>query len=141
MLQGDCLGVDTRRVAGVTRRSAQAEDPAEACVRAMLRPFFPVRAGTDGQRQARGYIRSSALGRGQLPKGSPSDVQMTAMLEGLGFTSGGRQAHMYAPWSSVAGASAEGGQLRNELLGFLANGVKSARVSALIEKVRHAGTW
>lgn len=126
---------------GIREIHPESEDHAELCVRAMLKPFFPVRAGTDGQRQARGYIRSSALGRGAMPSGSPSDGDLLSALESLGFSSGGRQAHVYAPWSGVGGASVEGVELRNELLAFLASGTKSGRVAALLERVREAGNW
>lgn len=141
LLLGDCIGVDPRRVHGLEVISDESKDPAEVCARAMLKPFFPVRAGTADQRQARGYIRTSALGRGAMPAGAPADGDLLAILESFGFSKGGRQAHLYAPWSGVGGASADGVLLRNELLTFLTSGARSQRVERLIEKVRQAGMW
>lgn len=140
-MSGDCIGIDPGRIQGLDVISEKSVDGAEICTRAMLKPFFPVRAGTTGQRQARGYIRTSALGRGTMPAGAPTDGNLFLILESVGFSTGGRQGHLYAPWSGVGGASADGVQLRNELLAFLTSGKRSQRVSNLIEKVRQEGVW
>lgn len=132
---GDWIGNAPRRIAGINvRNNLVSEDPALECLRRVLRPFFPTRAGNPEERQARGYIRSSALGRGAFPPGSPHPTTLRALLEAEGFTSGGRQGHLYAPWSSVAGVTRP--DLRSELLAFLKNGSRGPTVERMLTKVR-----
>lgn len=142
LLRGSWLGLDPSRIDGLfgsgTDRRAH---PAEACLRALLKLFFPVRAGAGTQRQARGYIRSSAIGRGSLPQGSPSATALEDVLRSVGFTSGGRRAHLYAPWASIVGSGAEAVSLRNEMIAFLATGRRSPRIEELIDRVRRLGSW
>jgi hypothetical protein len=142
LLQGDWLGVDARRLEGYQLPGApESGDPVEACLRALLKPFFPRRAGTDAQLQARPYIRSSAVGRGRLPNGAPSPGELTDILFQEGFTDGGREAHIYAPWSSVAGASAQSIELRNEFLAFLRGQERTSSVTRILGRIRRAGQW
>ncbi len=143
ILGGEFLGLPaTSSVAGLQLESdAAAEDPAEACARSTLGTFFPLRAGSGSEFQARDYIRSSAIGRGRMPDGAPTRDQLTNILKAEGFSDGGREGHLYAPWSQVGGVTEEGKQLKNQLIAFLRGRDPSPRIQAIIERVRKAGAW
>ncbi len=104
---------------GISRRSVQTVSAAEACLRRALRAFFPSHIGDGSSLQARRYTRLSALGRGSMPAGAPGQETLKQIFESVGFTTGGRSDHLYAPWSSVVGATHAGMELRTELLDFL----------------------
>lgn len=141
VLVGPELGQDWRRFTGLRLRTAgPAADPAVECLRQLIRPFFPSRVGAPGTHQARDYIRSSAIGRGVLPDGSPSVTDLTGFLTAEGFTKGGRQGHLYAPWSDVAGATRVG--LRSEFSAFLRNqNSRGSTIQQLLDKIRKAAGW
>jgi hypothetical protein len=121
---------------GISRDAVQAMSNAEACLRRVLRAFFPSRIGDGSALQVRRYIRLSALGRGSMPAGSPGQEALKQILESVGFSDGGRSDHVYAPWSGVAGASQSGMDLRTELLDFLRDGSnRSPRVQNLLTKL------
>lgn len=121
---------------GIGRKSVPTMSKAEACLRRALRAFFPSHIGDGSALQARRYIRLSALGRGSMPAGSPSQEELKQIFESVGFTDGGRSDHMYAPWSGVAGASQAGMELRTELLDFLRDGGnRSTRVQQMLTKI------
>lgn len=142
IVEGEMIGFDPRRTAGYTIAGGGEQRPAaDECLRAILKPFFPRRAGATRQLQARPYIRSSAVGRGRLPAGSPTGDTLIGILYSAGFTDGGREGHVYAPWSSVAGARDSGVELRNELLAFLLDGQQGNTVRQLIQKVQQAASW
>lgn len=109
---------------GMSTRSVQAMSDAEACLRRALRAFFPSHIGDGRTLQARRYTRLSALGRGSMPAGAPGQEELQKLFESVGFTTGGRSDHLYAPWSSVVGASQAGMELRTELLDFLRDGTQ-----------------
>jgi hypothetical protein len=141
VLVGPELGQYTRQFDGLRHRTSDAgTDPGIACLRQLLRPFFPSRVGLEGTRQARDYIRSSSLGRGSFPAGSPSPKQLTSFLNAEGFTTGGRQRHLYAPWSDVAGATRV--DLRGEFSAFLRDqNAQGATIVALLAKIRESAAW
>jgi NACHT domain len=136
MLRGDWTGTD-KPVNGILHREkVLSVSPAEACLRRALRAFFPPHIGAGSALQARKYIRLSALGRGSLPPGSPGQEQLQQIFESVGFSTGGRYDHLYGPWSGVAGASAAGMALRNELVDFLLDSSNQGEnVQLLIEKI------
>jgi hypothetical protein len=115
------------------------KDPAEQCLARLLRTFFPSHVGENSPHQARPYIRTSAVGRGALPPKSPRPVDLISALESLGFVDGGRQGHLYAPWSSVAGRKSA--RLRGEMSKFLRDGTRSPAVEALLDRIRRVGNW
>lgn len=117
---------------------ARVVPPQDICLRALLKPFFPRRAGEAAELQARGYIRTSAIGRGLLPKGVPDTSELIGVLYAHGFTAGGRQGHIYAPWSSVAGGGIGATMLRNELLAFLVRGAKGPTVRMMLSRLEEA---
>lgn len=136
MLLGDWTGTD-KLVNGITHKEkAPPVSPGEACLRRALRAFFPSHIGEGSALQARKYIRLSALGRGSMPPGAPGQEQLQQIFESVGFSTGGRYDHLYGPWSGVAGASATGMALRNELVDFLLNSSNQGKnVQILIEKI------
>jgi len=136
LLQGDWTGIE-KPVAGIVqKKEAPSPSPGEACLRRALRAFFPSHIGDGRSVQARKYIRLSALGRGSLPPGSPGEEELQQIFESVGFSTGGRSDHLYGPWSQVAGASASGIALRNELVDFLLDGNnRSETVQLLIQKI------
>jgi hypothetical protein len=106
-----------------------------------LRPFFPSRTGTAGEVQARRYIRESAIGRGKFPPGSPQPKDLLGLLTAEGFTSGGRQGRLYAPWSSIVSAGGDDFRLRTELLAFLRNDRRGPTVERMLKRIRHLTGW
>lgn len=123
---------------GIGRKSLPTMSKQEVCLRRALRAFFPSHIGDSSALQTRRYIRLSALGRGSMPVGSPSQEELKQILESVGFTDGGRSDHVYAPWSGVAGASQAGMELRTELLDFLRDGAnRSTRVQRMLVKLEH----
>lgn len=143
LLAGEWLGVDPRRVAGLGILGGVGDMPREQFVlRATLKTFFPARAGEGRQRQARPYIRSSALGRGTLPDGAPSGETLFRILRTVGFTDGGRDRHLYAPWSGVVGGGEAAFKMRSELLDFMTNGTSTGvTVNSLLAKIRREAGW
>ena len=140
LLSGAWIGIDPAHVEGIERvRSDSLGDPVEDCLVRTLKPFFPSRVGPSGQHQARSYIRSSAIGRGAFPPGSPGAPALISALKAEGFTSGGRQGHLYAPWSSVVGAFDV--ELRNEISIFLRNREQGPTIERLLDRIRQDGTW
>jgi hypothetical protein len=123
LLVGDWAAKDSP-IAGICKEVARTVSKPEACLRRSLRAFFPSHIGSGSALQARPYIRLSAFGRGRMPAGSPGQEELQRIFEAQGFTTGGRPDHLYGPWSSVAGASASGVALRNELLDFLLDSTK-----------------
>jgi hypothetical protein len=107
----------------------------------MLKTFFPFRVGEGEQRQARRYIRSSALGRGVLPAGSPSQAELFQILEAEGFTTGGRAGHIYAPWSSVVGGGDDAIVFRTELMEYMQSKKEGTTVKRMLERIRRAAKW
>lgn len=139
--EGEWLGFSVREVSGLCKESACEKTPSRQCLARLLRPFFPSRAGAAEEREARGYIRLSALGRGVMPDGAPSPSDLKAILEAEGFTDGGRSDHMYAPWSSVVGAGKEAVALRNEFLGFIRNGTEGEAVKRMLARLEREASW
>lgn len=138
--KGEWLGVDPGRVRGLIQERQWPEaNPAEECLVRLLRPFFPSWAGPGGEIQARQYIRLSALGRGAMPSGSPSDGELLAILQAEGFSHGGRADHLYAPWSSITGARRR--ELRNEMAAFLRSRARSPAIDRMLRKIDAAATW
>lgn len=118
---------------GISTKMVQATSVAEACLRRALRAFFPSHIGDGSTLQVRRYIRLSALGRGSMPAGAPGQEELQRIFENVGFTTGGRSDHLYAPWSGVAGATQSGMELRTELLDFLRDeNVRSLSVQRMI---------
>lgn len=139
LCRGDWTGINTATLQGLTQeRRPEERDLAEECARALLKPFFPRRAGVGGQVQVRRYIRSSALGRGVFPPNPPSYEQLKQQLESIGFTSGGREAHIYAPWAPINGVREEDLKLRQELLTFMLGGKRGPKIEQLIRRLRVA---
>lgn len=135
LLVGDWAAKNSR-IAGICKEVARTVSKPEACLRRSLRAFFPSHIGSGSALQARPYIRLSALGRGRMPAGSPGQEELQRIFETQGFTTGGRPDHLYGPWSSVAGASAAGVSLRNELLEFLLDSTKrGASVQRMLDKI------
>lgn len=135
LLRGTWLALSTPLI-GISQEVAPIKSKPEACLRQALRPFFPSHMGSGRALQARPYIRLSALGRGTMPAGSPGQEELQRIFETQGFTTGGRADHLYGPWSSVAGASASGVALRNELLEFLLDTKKCGpKVTPILEKI------
>lgn len=133
---GPWAGIDKPLVGITYIEKAPAISRGEACLRRALRAFFPSQIGSGSTLQARKYIRLSALGRGSMPPGSPGQEQLQQIFESVGFTTGGRSDHLYGPWSGVAGASAAGMALRNELVDFLLDSSKQGEtVQRLIQKI------
>jgi hypothetical protein len=126
----------TKPLTGISQDVAPAASKPEVCLRRALRSFFPSHIGSDRSLQARPYIRLSALGRGSMPAGSPGQEELQRIFETQGFTTGGRSDHLYGPWSSVAGASASGVALRNELLEYLFDTTKRGpKVQLMLDKI------
>lgn len=139
-LQGPELGMVAGRPLGLSTEGSDLSDPALECLRRLLSRFFPPRAGTPGSRQARDYIRSSSIARGCYPAGSPSPDDLTGFLRAEGFTNGGRQAHLYAPWSEVVGHTRN--DLRAECASFLRDPEsRGPTISRLLARIRTAGRW
>lgn len=135
LLSGEWVAM-SMPILGISKEDAPTESKPEACLRRALRSFFPSHIGSGRTLQARPYIRLSALGRGSMPAGSPGQEELQRIFETQGFTTGGRSDHLYGPWSSVAGASASGVALRNELLEFLLDSTKRGpRVQLMLEKI------
>ena len=142
MFDGHGLGFEPARVEGLHRAGTRGtRSPAHQCLRAILKPFFPTRVGEGRQLQVRRYIRSSALGRGVLPSGAPSISDLLQTLEAEGFTTGGRNAHIYAPWSSVAGGGDVDIARRNELMEYMKNGRVTLIVERMIARINQAAEW
>lgn len=140
-MEGEWLGVNPRNLEGLRRDYDEAPSKIDRTLRGLLNPFFPRRVGSGDQRQARGYIRSSALGRGVWPDGAPTGSELMDILLSSGFTTGGREGHVYAPWSSVVGSGDEAMEIRNELLAYLHNRKRGPFVDQLIEKIQRAAEW
>lgn len=121
LIRGEWSAKETAQT-GIRRKAEQTMSAAEICLRRALRAFFPSHIGDGSALQVRRYIRSSALGRGSMPAGAPGQEALQKILESVGFTTGGRYDHLYAPWSNVAGSSHAGMALRAELLDFLRDG-------------------
>lgn len=135
LLRGDWVAM-SKPLTGISKETARIVSKPEACLRRSLRSFFPSHIGSGSALQARPYIRLSALGRGSMPAGSPGQEELQRIFEAQGFTTGGRSDHLYGPWSSVAGASASGVALRNELLEFLLDSTKRGpSVQRMLDKI------
>ena len=136
LLHGDWMSNDKPLVGITHMEKAPSISRGEACLRRALRAFFPSQIGHGSALQARKYIRLSALGRGSMPPGSPGQEQLQQIFESVGFSTGGRPDHLYGPWSGVAGASAAGMALRNELVDFLLDSSSQGEtVQRLIQKI------
>lgn len=136
LFDGDWLGQDSLPDGIVQKEVLSSISRGEACLARALRTFFPSHIGANGALQARKYIRLSALGRGSMPQGAPGQEELQQIFESVGFTTGGRSDHLYGPWSQVAGASAAGIALRNELVDFLLdNKNQGETVRLLIQKI------
>ena len=147
---GDAEEIVLGGMAGYTRLPPEGLVPAEElegiapdelCLRALLKPFFPRRAGEGGDLQARRYIRSSAIGRGVFPVGAPAGPDLAEVLSAFGFTDGGRQGHVYAPWSPVVGGGQDAIALRNEILAFLHSGERGRAVDEMLARIRGLAGW
>jgi hypothetical protein len=114
-------------------------DPAEVCLTRLLRTFFPSNFGASARHQARGYIRTSAIGRGSYPQGSPGPKGLISALESLGFSQRVHRGHLQAPWGSRGRSRSL--RLRNELSAFLRDGRKGPNVRALLTRIRNEGRW
>ncbi|MGA3827817.1 hypothetical protein [Pseudomonas chlororaphis] len=135
LLCGDWIA-SNKPLIGISQEVERIVSKPEACLRRALRAFFPSHLGAGSALQARPYIRLSALGRGSMPAGSPGQEELQRIFETQGFTTGGRSDHLYGPWSSVAGASASGVALRNELLEFLLDSTKRGpNVQRMLDKI------
>jgi hypothetical protein len=135
LLSGEWVAM-SMPITGISKEVAPIASKPEACLRRALRSFFPSHIGSGRSLQARPYIRLSALGRGSMPPGSPGQEELQRIFETQGFTTGGRSDHLYGPWSSVAGASASGVALRNELLEFLLDSaIRGPKVQLMLDKI------
>ena len=114
-------------------------DPAEECLVRVLRAFFPTHVGAGDRHQARGYIRTSAIGRGSYPPGSPGPKDLIAALEAMGFSQRVHRGHLQAPWGRRGGSAPV--RLRNEMSAFLRDGRKGPGVLALLGRVRRGASW
>ena len=110
------------KISGIRGQKIEDRSDAEICLRRALRTFFPSHIGDGDALQVRRYIRLTALGRGSMPPGAPGQADLQKIFESVGFTTGGRADHLYAPWSSIAGASKAGMDLRDDFIQFLRNG-------------------
>lgn len=138
LLKGDWLQINFPPD-GLSQRTIEDVDPIVECLKQTLRTFFPSRVGPDGDIQARRYIRLSALGRGTMPPGSPGKEALQSMLESVGFKTGGRSDHLYAPWSSVLGGGEEERRIREELVEFMkSSNSHGPTVTELLRKIRRA---
>lgn len=139
LLDGDWLGQDKLPDGIVQKELSSSISRGEACLTRALRTFFPSHIGASGALQARKYIRLSALGRGCMPQGAPGQEELQRIFESIGFSTGGRSDHLYGPWSQVAGASAAGIALRNELVDFLLDSSNQGEtVQLLIGKIENS---
>lgn len=137
LLSGEWLGLQPQHANGLDAEVPDASlAPWEVCLRSMLRPFFPRRAGAVGQIQARRYIRLSALGRGRFPPNTPSPSDLRVVLEHAGFNTGGRAEHLYAPWASINGAPQPAIRLRNELATYLRDGQRSPAIEKMLSELK-----
>jgi uncharacterized protein YjbI with pentapeptide repeats len=142
LIGGDFIGIPILPPPGLMVKSKSPIVPPEvSCLRALLSPFFPPRAGTQGDLQARGYIRTSAVGRGLFPSGTPNSPELAGVLFAFGFTDGGRKGHIYAPWSQVVGGGQEAFEFRNELIAFLFRGEQGPKVKQMLSRLRESGHW
>lgn len=144
IFSGHWLGLHTAELDGLERVEDVAPTPrelAQRCLTRLLRTFFPSSVGDPEGRQARGYIRVSAIGRGAMPPGSPEPSELKNVLESEGFKSGGRADHLYAPWSSVLGAPAGSTALRNELSAFVRHGTESGSVRRMLARIEQCARW
>jgi hypothetical protein len=140
LIQGDWAGIMHGAIEGIQQsHQAPARDLAVDCLRRLLRTFFPLRVGAGNQHQVRQYIRISAIGRGAFPTGSPNPAALASILKSEGFTDGGRSDHLYAPWSSVAGATRL--ELRNEMGAFLRTGEMGSAIRRMLQRIRDEGSW
>lgn len=138
LLTGDWLQINIPPD-GLSQRTVADVDPVVECLKQTLRTFFPSRVGPDGDIQARRYIRLSALGRGTMPAGSPGKEALQSMLESVGFKTGGRPDHLYAPWSSVLGGGEDERRVREELVEFMkSSSSQGPTVTELLRKIRRA---
>lgn len=136
MFSGECLGMSVASIVGLAQHSEKPSEPVDvACLRSLLKPFFPRRSGTAKDIQVRGYIRTSAIRRGRFPEGSPPASELIQMLFSLGFSDGGREGRIHAPWSPVAGGSPDAIVFRNELTAFMQQGKQGDSVKELLDRI------
>ena len=140
-LVGDVTGIERHSLTGISKSLQSVESKADRCLKSLLKRFFERWAGASDRRQVRDYIRTSSLGRGVWPEGSPTKSQLVDILLSEDFTRGGRQAHIYAPWSDVAGGDIAEREIRSELLAYLQNNEQSDYVKMLKNKIEDAATW
>ena len=114
-------------------------DPAEKCLSRVLLAFFPSHVGAARRHQARGYIRTSAIGRGSYPTGSPRPKELVSALVSMGFSRRSHRGHLQAPWGARSDPGSN--RLMNELSSFLRTGEKGPGVRALLERIRKEGRW
>lgn len=149
-----CVGDPADLVAGSWSRSAakplegieseavaKSRAPGELALRSVLRTFFTSWVGAGNVPQPRRYIRSSSLGRGAIPDGMPSNSALIDILYAEGFTDGGRDNHVYAPWSPVAGRTAAGLAMKASFIDYLVKGRRNEHVDRLQRRLERAAGW
>jgi hypothetical protein len=142
LLTGMMAKPDSRLPEGIVVLTDTSEAPPSVqAVRSVLRTFFPDWRGDGQPPQARPYIRSSALGRGAVPDGMPSNAALVTILHQEGFSDGGRDNHVYAPWSQVGGKTKEGLDMRNAYVDYLMNGRSNAFIDSLRDRLMKAAGW
>ncbi|EGY01713.1 hypothetical protein AZA_39130 [Nitrospirillum viridazoti Y2] len=134
LLRGDWLQLNAP-IQGIRYLPNPKPNLSVYCLRETLRAFFPSRVGDGGEFQARDYIRLTALGRGCLPSGSPGRDDLQGILESVGFATGGRSDHLYAPWSSVLGGKEQDRVIRAQMIEFMQDNDKcDGVISVLLRK-------
>lgn len=152
----DCsyVGEPTALIAGPWSRSAgkplegiesdavaKSRPPGELALRSVLRTFFTTWVGAGTFPQPRRYIRSSSLGRGAVPDGMPSNSPLIDILYAEGFTDGGRDGHVYAPWSPVGGRTKVGLDMKAAFIDYLVNGRRNEHVDRLQRRLEKEAGW
>lgn len=142
LIVGEWSGFDRFPVDGLSESQEELEYPPEVrALRALLKLFFPRQAGPGQLRQARGYIRESSIGRGVWPDGTPDSGTLRSILLSEGFSTGGREGHVYAPWSSITPEEPDAYEVRSEYSRFLQEDELGPHTKRLLEKLRREGDW
>lgn len=140
-IEGDVTGLQKVTLSGLVKEEESEVSKTDKCLRSLLKRFFERWAGESERRQARDYIRTSSLGRGVWPDGSPTKTQLEKILLSMDFIRGGRSGHIWAPWSQLAGGGAREREIRTQLLLYLQNSEESQYVKELKEKIQDNARW
>ena len=71
----------------------------------------------------------------------PSNSSLVDILHAEGFSDGGRDNHVYGPWSQVGGRSTSGLAMRTAYIDYLVNGRRNEQVDRLQNRLEHAAGW